>query len=238
METNMKKIFLFLFIIFFSTKVYSANPATGDATEYIVEVQKVELCEDSACSTSTTVGDTSASFNIASSSAGAEVGTFAKTTGLPLGTTFTHLRVTVSRTFTISGSVTTDNGDCMTDGGTDAGATQLLVGKLTGSAVSTSMFLPNTGSYGATDGTRDGDVGSSNIDMDYSSPQFASSMTVSGSTAAMIYQLANPYTVKFKSPLIKIKFKTNNAVGAFRLDAATDVCSMYPEEPLVTIDIQ
>ena len=238
METNMKKIFLFLFIIFFTTKVYSANPSTGDATEYIVEVQKVELCEDSACSTSTTVGDTSASFNIASSSAGAEVGTFAKTTGLPLGTTFTHLRVTVSRTFTITGSVTTDNGDCMTDGGTDASATQLLVGKLTGSAVSTSMFLPNTGSYGATDGTRDGDVGSSNIDMDYSSPQFATSMTVSGSTAAMIYQLANPYTVKFKAPLIKVKFKTNDAVGAFRLDAATDVCSMYPEEPLVSIDIQ
>ena len=234
----MKKIFLFLLIIFFTTKVYSANPATGDATEYIVEVQKVELCEDSACSTSTTVGDTSASFNIASSSAGAEVGSFAKTTGLPLGTTFTHLRVTVSRTFTITGSVTTDNGDCMTDGGTDASATQLLVGKLTGSAVSTSMFLPNTGSYGATDGTRDGDVGSSNIDMDYSSPQFAISMPVSGSTAAMIYQLANPYTVKFKSPLIKVKFQTNDAIGAFRLDAATDVCSMYPEEPLVSIDIQ
>ena len=234
----MKKIFLFLFIIFFTTKVYSANPATGDATEYIVELQKVELCEDSACSTSTTVGDTSASFNIASSAAGAEVGTFAKTTGLPLGTTFTHLRVTVSRTFTITGSVTTDNGDCMTDGGTDASATQLLVGKLTGSAVSTSMFLPNTGSYGATDGTRDGDVGSSNIDMDYSSPQYAISMTVSGSTAVMIYKLVNPYTVKFNSPLIKVKFKTNDAVGAFRLDAATDVCSMYPEEPLVSIDIQ
>ena len=234
----MKKIFLFLFIIFFTTKVYSANPATGDATEYIVEVQKVELCEDSACSTSTTVGDTAASFNISSSSAGAEVGSFAKTTGLPLGTTFTHLRVTVSRTFTITGSVTTDNGDCMTDGGTDASATQLLVGKLTGSAVSTSMFLPNTGSYGATDGTRDGDVGSSNIDMDYSSPQHAISMTVSGSTAVMIYKLANPYTVKFKSPLIKVKFQTNDAVGAFRLDAATDVCSMYPEEPLVSIDIQ
>ena len=238
METNMKKIFLFLFIIFFTTKVYSANPATGDATEYIVELQKVELCEDSACSTSTTVGDTSASFNIASSSAGAEVGKFAKTTGLPLGTTFTHLRATISRTFTISGSVTTDNGDCMTDGGTDASATQLLVGKLTGSAVSTSMFLPNTGSYGATDGTRDGDVGSSNIDMDYSSPQHAISMTVSGSTAVMIYKLASPYTVKFKSPLIKVKFKTNDAVGAFRLDAETDVCSMYPEEPLVSIDIQ
>ena len=38
--------------------------------------------------------------------------------------------------------------------------------------------------------------------------------------------------------LIKVKFKTNDAVGAFRLDAATDVCSMYPEEPLVSIDIQ
>ena len=100
------------------------------------------------------------------------------------------------------------------------------------------MFLPNTGSYGATDGTRDGDVGSSNIDMDYSSPQYAISMKVTASTAVMIYKLANPYTVKFKSPLIKVKFKTKDAVGAFRLDAATDVCSMYPEEPLVSIDIQ
>ena len=35
-----------------------------------------------------------------------------------------------------------------------------------------------------------------------------------------------------------ISVKTNDAIGAFRLDAATDVCSMYPEEPLVSIDIQ
>ena len=228
----MKKIFLFLFIIFFTTKVYSANPATGDATEYIVELQKVELCEDSACSTSTTVGDTSASFNIASSSAGAEVGTFAKTTGLPLGTTFTHLRVTVSRTFTISGSVTTDNGDCMTDGGTDASATQLLVGKLTGSAVSTSMFLPNTGSYGATDGTRDGDVGSSDLDISYDSPSSAISMSVSGDDAVMIYALTNSYRKTLRAPVIWIKFDTSTAVGV-----EDTACTMWINEPSVSISL-
>ena len=236
---NMKKIFLILLFSFlFLNKGYAAE-ATGQPTEYEVTMKKVELCENATCSgTPFVLGTRSMPADIASASAGADVGSYAPTTGIPVGVTYTHLRVTLDRTLNITADISVGAGTCTTDGGDNAGATQMTVGTADGTAVSEVMYLVNAGSYGGGDGTRDGDVGSSNIDMDYSSPQYAISMTVSGSTAVMIYKLANPYTVKFKSPLIKVKFKTKDAVGAFRLDAATDVCSMYPEEPLVSIDIQ
>ncbi len=121
----MKKIFLILALtILFFNKVYAAT-REGVATEYIVQMEKLELCEDSACATSSTVGDSKMKVNIASVSAGADIGTYAATTGLPLGTTFSHLRVTVSRTFTVTGTVTAGSTDCVTDGGTDNTATNL-----------------------------------------------------------------------------------------------------------------
>ncbi len=89
----MKKIFLiFALTILFFNKSYAAV-GEGAATEYIVTMEKVELCEDSACASSTTVGDSSKPVDIASVTAGADIGSYAATTGLPLGTTFSHLRM-------------------------------------------------------------------------------------------------------------------------------------------------
>ena len=79
----MKKIFLiFAFIFLFFNKSYAAS-GTGEATEYQVTMEKVELCEDSACSSSTTVGEVDKTIDIASSDSGADVGNYAATTGLP-----------------------------------------------------------------------------------------------------------------------------------------------------------
>ena len=62
----MKKIFLILALtILFFNKGYAAS-GEGPATEYIVQMEKLELCEDSACATSTTVGDSKMKVNIAS----------------------------------------------------------------------------------------------------------------------------------------------------------------------------
>ena len=72
------------------------------------------------------------------------------------------------------------------------------------------MYLVNAGSYGAGDGARDGDVGSSDLDYDYSSPSSAVSMTVSGDDAVMIYALtANILTVwKFALSIVFMKART------------------------------
>ena len=83
----MKKILLiFVFIFLFFNKSYAAS-GTGEATEYQVTVEKVELCEDSACSSSTTVGEADKTVDIASSDPGADVANYAATIGLPLGKT-------------------------------------------------------------------------------------------------------------------------------------------------------
>mgnify|MGYP001330145983 CR=1 FL=1 len=224
----MKKIFLILVLtIFIFNKSYAAT-GKGIATEYIVKMQKVELCEDSACASSTTVGDSSMSVNIASVSAGADIGTYAPTTGLPLGTTFTHLRVTINRLFQVTGSATAGSTTCVTDGGSDSTSTSLLDAG-TGTATSTAMYLADADGYAAADGDNDADQ----ITISYSSPTYATSMTVSGSTAVMIYELTSPYTVGIKSPVIKVIFNTDTAVGAD--DTA---CVMWLEEPYCEISIE
>ena len=224
----MKKIFLILALtILFSNNGYAAS-GEGVATEYIVTMQKLELCEDSACASSTTVGDSSKPVDIASVSAGADIGAYAATTGLPLGTTFSHLRVTVSRTFTVTGSVTAGSTDCVTDGGTDNTATNLLDAG-TGTAVSTTMYLVNAATYNAANGA----TGGADIEMSYGSPTYAASMTVSGDTAVMIYALTSPYTVGLRAPTIKVIFNTDTALGA-----TDDACVMWLQEPYCQITIQ
>lgn len=226
----MKKILLiFVFIFLFFNKSYAAS-GTGEATEYQVTVEKVELCEDSACSSSTTVGEADKTVDIASSASGADVANYAATTGLPLGKTFTHLRITISRTFTITGSVDTGVEDpCYTDGGTDHGSYQLLTGKFTGSAVSTTMYLSDASFYDIEDGSERED---GEIEIDYSSPTYATSMTISGDSALLIYELDALYTTGLTAPLIKISFGTKNAIGAEDTE-----CIMWVTEPLVAISL-
>ena len=223
----MKKIFLILALtILFFNKGYAAS-GEGVASEYIVQMEKLELCEDSACATSTTVGDSKMGVDIASVSAGADIGTYAATTGLPLGTTFTHLRVTVNRSFRVTGTVTAGSTDCVTDGGTDNTATNLLDAG-TGTAVSTTMYLVNAATYDASDGS----TGGSDITMSYSSPTYATTMTISGGSMIMIYELTSPYTVGMRAPTIKVIFNTNTALGAD--DTA---CIMWLQEPYCQITI-
>ena len=230
---NMKKIFfILLFTFFIIERGYTASDE-GQPTQYQVTMKKVELCTDLACSTTYTVGERDMDADIASVSAGADIGAYAPTTGIPPGIVYTHLRVTISRTFTITASISVDGGLCRTDGGDNATATQMTVGASSGTAVAETMYLVNAGSYGASDGTRDGAVGSSNIDVDYSSPSSAKTMTVSGDNAVMVYELTAPYQKTLRAPVIKVKFNTATAIGV-----EDTACSMYINEPSVTISLQ
>ena len=104
-------------------------------------MKKVELCSDSTCTTPITVGERDMAADIAAAEAGATVGNYAPTSGIPSGT-YTHLRVTMNRTFTVTGTVAVGGGTCATDGGTDNTAAQLLDAS-TGTATSTAMYLSN-----------------------------------------------------------------------------------------------
>ena len=58
-------------------------------------------------------------------------------------------------------------------------------------------------------------------------------MTLDGGNMVMIYELTSPYTVGIKSPLIKVIFNTNTALGA-----TDDACVMWLKEPYCQITIQ
>lgn len=73
------------------------------ATRYDVNVQEVALCQDSACASSSVVGSGAKTFDIASAAVGTAIGSYAKVDALPVGV-YSHIRVVISRTFTISGA--------------------------------------------------------------------------------------------------------------------------------------
>jgi hypothetical protein len=225
----MKKIFLILLFTFLILNKGYAATATGEATEYEITMKKVELCSDATCTTPITVGERDMAADIAAADAGATVGNYASTAGIPSGT-YSHIRITISRTIQITGTVViSGSSSCFTDGGTDNVADNLLVTTAT-AASSTAMYLVNDDSYEVGTGTTD----SENITIGYTNPTYASSMSVSGDNAVMIYELTEPYTRLLKAPVIKVAFNTENAVGCE--DTTTDV--MWIEEPYVSITIQ
>ena len=225
----MKKIFLIFVLTFLTFNKGFAASATGEAAEYTITMKKVELCSDSACATAVTVGERDMNADIAAADAGATVGNYASTSGIPSGT-YSHIRITISRTIQITGTVViSGSSSCFTDGGTDNVADNLLVTTAT-SASSTSMYLVNDDKYKV----GSGDTSAENITIGYTNPTYASSMSVSGDNAVMIYELTEPYTRLLKAPVIKVSFNTENAVGCE--DTTADV--MWIEEPYVSISIQ
>ena len=143
--------------------------------EYIVTMLKLELCTgapaslvnttealssyDVTCTGAVTVGTGSLTFDITSVAAGQQIATFASTTGLPIGTTFTHNKPTLSREIKMRGSVniaagSAYNGICSTDSVATAGSgnkyERMLAGKTSGTATLQTFYI-NTDSGDATD---------------------------------------------------------------------------------------
>ena len=227
----MYKIFFFLLILFFYNQ---ANAVAGAADKYQVTMKKVEFCTDATCTTPTLVAIGSQNVDIASLAAGSEAGSFGSTTGLPIGTVYTHLRVTLDRTFTIKGSVNVSGDNhCSTDGSTEAKASSLHTGTLAtnGTAADTSdttLYLADADSYGS----------DSSITIAYGTPTYAISMAVGAplqTQVQLIYALTSSYTVGLMAPKIKISFDTSKGLGA-GIDGGNN-CLMWPEEPVVTISL-
>lgn len=211
---------------------WSFAQTTGPATRYDVQVQQVELCTGNGggngCDNPFVVGTGNKTFDIASASVGAQVGSYASTAGIPVGVTYSHVRVTLSRTFTIVGTVTGvtgvgGTGNCRT-GGTDATGFTATTGgtglNTAGTATAQLLNVPNANAFGA------------------GIPTFPSSFKVTDNDPIMTMTIAltAPFTAALNQPTINVSFNTQTAVGAS--NDGTGGCRMFPQPPSVSITVQ
>tara|TARA_Y100000741_G_scaffold314353_1_gene259685 strand:+ start:175 stop:1059 length:885 start_codon:yes stop_codon:yes gene_type:complete len=124
----MKKIicFIFLYIISFQTYSYAAQ-ATGNAEVLKVTMRKIELCAgyqggdfddiltDAFCNNPVVIGSGDKVVDIAGVNAGAAAASYGDPALLPLGETYTHMRVTIDRAFTIQSGTIDTGGTNKTD---------------------------------------------------------------------------------------------------------------------------
>ena len=236
--------------------VVSSYAATGSASVYKVTMRKVELCTAStgvaSCENAVVIGTGDKVVDIAAVSAGSAAASYGDPTLLPLGETYTHMRVTIDRKFVLKNETALAAGsnadECRTIAATDAMyVTDEATDKYTHkpviandqTAAEMNVYLIND-QY-----TRCNLANCSNKtdDQDQNYPQGSGSSTyqsqhADGSSDAdhvLVYELTTPYTVALISPTIDISFGTSAAVGAQEVNS---LCQMWAEEPVVTITIK
>ncbi|WP_415302677.1 hypothetical protein ABXT48_04620 [Candidatus Pelagibacter sp. Uisw_101] len=249
------KIFLVSFIFLGINSVLKAE--TGKATVYKIIMKKIELCESSTgvdnCVGAVVLAERDLEIDIASVDAGTAAAAYGDTALLPLGTTYTHMRVTISRKFTISADITVAG--ISTPCRTYADAKYPGDHAAAGNEIHTHRpaMTPNTTqaemvSYLVNDQftiCTAANCGSVANDQDLNYAQGTGSSTfqtqhADGSTDTdhvMIYTLTAPYTVALIAPVLDISFKTEAAVNASEI-ASTNLCNIEPVEPIVAISIQ
>ncbi len=253
----MKRFFAFnvlvkLLLVLFIT---NSNAATvkGAASVYKVNMTKLELCTASTgvtvCTGAVVIGEGPKVVDIAAVDAGVVAGSYGKATLLPLGETYTHVRVTILRKFTVKTSAaidTTGTPDaCVTQATTNAAYgdtesarkfTHAITVADDGTAAEQNLYLTNDSYLVCTNATCSSTTGSTN---DYSSPTYATYMEGhdgdTGTEHQMIYALTSPYTVSLIPPTIDISFGTAEAIGASNVGSR---CLMLAFEPVCTITIK
>jgi hypothetical protein len=182
----MNKLFLLLALLLSSISLQASAAACavtqdGDCAqpdEYIMTLKKLELCTaspaslvnttadlssyDVTCTGAVTVGTGSLTFDLTSVAAGQAIATFASTAGLPIGTTFTHIKPTLSREIKMRGEVTIAYGEnykglCKTDSAATAGSgnkyERMLAGKTSGTATLQTFYIGTDAGEATTRGT-------------------------------------------------------------------------------------
>ena len=220
-------------------------------------MKKLELCSGSTsvtdCTNSVTIGTGNKVIDIAAVGEGAVAAAYGDPALLPLGETYTHMRVTIDRKFVIkSGSVLDPAGDA------EGCVTKVTSTTLYGGAEATRKYTHNISHADEQELT---DAEEMNIYLvndsytlcenancsansaatnDYSSPSqslFQSTHDADTSDDHMlVYKLTSPYTVALISPTIDISFGTSAAIKA--TEVGTDFCMFDPQEPVVTITIK
>ena len=255
----MKKIFAFIVLVKLLLVLFvaSSNAATvkGAASVYKVTMKKLEMCTSSTgvtdCGNAIIIGQGEKVVDVASVDAGAVAGSYGDAALLPLGVTYTHMRVTILRKFVIKTSSainTTATPDaCVTQAATDTlygdtEAARKFTHAITvaddGTAAEMNTYLQNDSYLVCTNATCSATAAGTN---DYTSPTYATYMEShdadTGTEHVMIYKLTSPYTVALIPPTIDISFGTQEAIGATDPGSGS-VCMMIAFEPVCTITIK
>ena len=254
----MKRFFAFIVLVKLLLVLFitSSNAATvkGAASVYKVTMKKLELCTGSTgvtvCTDAVVIGSGAKEIDIAAADAGAVAGSYGSAALLPLGTTYTHMRVTILRKFTVKTKTAIDTGAtpdaCVTQAATDTlyGTGGEQNRKFThaisvaddGTAAEQNLYLTNDSYKICTNATCSTTSNSTN---DYTSPTYATYMeSHDGDTDqehVMIYALTTPYTVSLIPPTIDISFGTSEAIGASDVGSR---CLMLAFEPVCTITMK
>ena len=257
---NMKNIFniiIFSLILWVGSSKMSFA-ATGPADIYKITMRKVELCTAStgvtSCENPVVIGSGDRTLDIAAAGVGAVAAAYGDPALLPLGTTYTHMRVTIDRKFIIktkSGTAIAAGSNataCRTIALTDASyVTDESTDKYTHKpVVANNQTAAEMNIYLINDQyTRCNLANCSNKtdgqDQTYSQGSGSSkyqTQHADGSSDAdhvLVYELTSPYTVALISPTIDISFGTSAAVGAQEVNS---LCQIWAEEPIVTITIK
>ncbi len=220
-----------------------SGAATGPASSYVITVEKFELCtgvdgSGGGCEGPFVLASSTKSFDIASASAGAEVGAYVSNVSLPVGTTYRYVRLTLSRTFTIAGHVDSvvnigGTGNCRTGGADATGYTLATEGAgldTAGTPTAQQLNLPNAGAWGGGYPNYPTNASSYNnpaVDIQDDAPTFAST-----------WPLAAAFTVTADhQPTIKLAFDTQSALGAGS-HSGDGVCHLGPQPPTIHVSIQ
>ena len=258
----MNKLFKIIIIakfllLVFVTNSYSAS-ALGAPTVYKVIMKKVELCTAStgvtSCEGAIVIGETEKTVDIASVDAGLAAATFGDPALLPLGETYTHMRVTIDRKMIIKADITVPDVSkpCRTTAALSGSAypggslsdlekyDRTPVVADDGTAAEADVYMKNdqmeTCENAACSSTSDPNTVEYDQGIGSSTHQSTHAEGDTSDDHILVYTLATPYTVALISPTVDISFGTQNAIKA--AEVGTDLCRFEPQEPLVTITIK
>jgi len=205
---------------------------TAPATTYTVTLKKLELCAsgsaiDSEGSTAPTcvsplvLGTGSTAFDIAGVSAGAQLGNFARITDWPVGVTYTHLRMTLSRTFSIAGTLSSSG--CRTDSTQISGGTSSTTYGThdSGTGTAQTLSIVDNDTYG--------------MGFPSDSEYWSNGLQLNGSDFYYTIELTEPFTSTATVPNVLISFNTQHGLSGYY---GGEVCSLYPNYPSISVSFQ
>ena len=250
-----------------SSSVAIAGTKTGRAEVYKVTMDNMELCSDATCTSPLVVCTGTKTVDIASVTAGADIGSWCSLSGIPIGKTYSHYRIRVSRSFTISGTLTdvATDVDCITQTGSSNAATttQWGYGKTSGTAGEQVMVIPDgDGSQVITrqNGTTSAASGHSNdsggpptgatswcvgTDSDAEANAQCTAANTTGSAtwatnaSADHLQIIYPFSSSWTvGPITpKMTILFNTSLALGAFTDSGNKCNMYAESPTVTVTV-
>ena len=255
MKNIINLLVVMLTFITLSMETALAATAKGNADVYKVTMRKIEICTGytvvdfdnvhtaDACHNAVVIGSGEKEVDIASVSAGAAAANYGDPALLPLGETYTHMRVTVDRKFIIKSETALDTGgsndtdNCVTTATTDSQfpsneSTDKYTHRVAvaegGTNAEMNMYMINgrqsdesTANYTQ---CFNADCSQKNTSWNWNYAKDASELTSAIAMRTMrsslttddiqlVYALSTPYTVSLIPPTIDISFGTRSALG-------------------------